>query len=122
MLSCVYAAKLYIDRVVLWSNLQSLKGCMDSFPWLLVEDFNIILTSEEHSNEGYTLSTAEKDFSNCLRSIKVEDCTFSGSFFTWSNRQLEGYIAKKLDMTIWLIAILWRNFQLLILNFFSWVF
>src|SRR4051812_44166104 len=35
-LSCIYAANHYTERAELWRNLQLLKGCMDSSPWLLV--------------------------------------------------------------------------------------
>lgn len=35
-----------------------------------------------------------------MNNIEVEDCTFSGPLFTWSNKQLDGYIAKKLDRTM----------------------
>lgn len=45
------------------------------------------------------LSAVDLEFSQCIDSIEVTDCSFNGPLFTWSKKQVTGYIAKKLDRT-----------------------
>lgn len=47
--SCVYAANAPALRAKLWADLKAIKKCMIPFPWLLVGDYNSILSVEEHS-------------------------------------------------------------------------
>lgn len=68
-------------------------------PWPLVGDFNVVLRKEERSDfiEGMVLPHDERAFSECMQQLEMEDCSYSCPVFTWSNKQVEGFIAKKLD-------------------------
>lgn len=62
--------------------------------------FYIILKIKERSvnKVGMVLSQDEKIFSSeCVGQLEVEDCSFAGPLYTWSNKHEVGYVAKKLD-------------------------
>lgn len=59
---------------------------MTTVPWLLVGDFNSILSNGEHLVQPGLLF-ADYDFIHCVNSIEVSYCSFSGPLFTWSNKQ-----------------------------------
>lgn len=68
----------------------------DCSSWLLIGDFSSILSIEDHSDQ-VGLSAIDSEFSHYVDSIEVTDCSFSGPLFTWSSKQVNGYIVKKLD-------------------------
>lgn len=61
-------------------------------PWLLAGDVNVILVKEARSdyNEGMVLSYNELAFSYCFGYPEVEDCSYVGPLYTWSNMREEG--------------------------------
>lgn len=64
------------------------------------------------------LNSYEENFKKCVRDIEVEDLNFSGSLFSWSNKQ-EGsaFVAKKLDRI--LVNEFWmENFGNTLVEFF----
>lgn len=65
------------------------------------------------------LNSYEENFKECVRDIEVEDLNFSGSLFSWSNKQ-EGsaFVAKKLDRI--LVNEFWmENFGNTLVEFFE---
>lgn len=71
-LSCIYAANVPALRTALWDELLAIKDCMTSVPWLLVGDFNSVLSADEHSDH-LNPSAADSDFISCVNSIEVTD-------------------------------------------------
>ncbi|CAL1372090.1 unnamed protein product [Linum trigynum] len=79
---------------------QELKSKVDpSLPWLAVGDFNAILNSSESSTSG-TLGETASQFSTWITDMKLIDHRVLGPWYTWSNKQEENPIARRLDRAL----------------------
>ena len=69
---------------------------------MLVGDFNVTLDPDESSNSSrFNMITSDmKDFIEARRTISVFDHAYSGPLFTWSNKQQESFLARKLDRAL----------------------
>ncbi|KAE8661204.1 hypothetical protein F3Y22_tig00116937pilonHSYRG00119 [Hibiscus syriacus] len=66
-------------------------------------DFNVILQSKESSNYdlmGPTLTPDMKYFQEVTQDLHFQDHPFFGPSFTWSNKQQNSFLAKKLDRVL----------------------
>jgi hypothetical protein len=78
----IYGFNTITTRRALWEDLRS--WGMDS-PWLLLGDFNSILSQEDNHN-GEPVSTYEtSDFKECCSNLGIADLNSTGSLFTWTN-------------------------------------
>lgn len=48
-MSNIYAANPYTIRNELWDNLSAVNDSMMKVPWILIGEYNVILSSEERS-------------------------------------------------------------------------
>ncbi|GJV36712.1 RNA-directed DNA polymerase, eukaryota, reverse transcriptase zinc-binding domain protein [Tanacetum coccineum] len=87
-----------MNRRALWSNLVGHAGLIRNRPWVLMGDFNVALTLEDHSSGGYELNVAMRDFKECVQAMEVSDVNCTGLHFTW-NQKSKGSngILKKID-------------------------
>uniref|UniRef100_A0A803QGQ3 Uncharacterized protein n=1 Tax=Cannabis sativa TaxID=3483 RepID=A0A803QGQ3_CANSA len=79
----IYAFNDKNGRQVLWKDLSELATKEN---WLLMGDFNDILSKEErvgHKVKFYP----DTAFANCVNDCQLEDVKTTGNFFTWSNKQ-----------------------------------
>jgi hypothetical protein len=98
--SFVYGANRGVDRQHLWTNLCSMKGKVGTNPWLICGDFNVVKTLEEKWGSN-KLNSYEIEFGKCLNNLEVLDLTFSGCFYTWTNKSEEPqFVARKLDRVL----------------------
>ena len=110
ILSAVYGSNEGTNRRNLWSHLSTVNGSINQEPWLIVGDFNIIVHPSETSsyNGVQGLTSKAKEFSECIQQNAIFDHAYTGPLFTWSNRQEEGFVAKKLDRALinaqWLLS------------------
>lgn len=97
LLSSIYASPHIVERKILWSNL-SLVAQLHNMPWLLLGDFNEVLTGEDKfGGKSINLNKA-LDFKDCLDSCNLLDLGFSGPKYTWSNhRELTDLILEIID-------------------------
>ncbi|XP_062104535.1 uncharacterized protein LOC133815746 [Humulus lupulus] len=84
LVTFVYAFNEESGRNVLWADLKELSATM-RYPWLLLGDFNDILSVEERIGGGTPHCTGA--FKECMDFCQMEDIKFSGAFFTWNNKQ-----------------------------------
>ena len=78
----IYGYNTIAARRDLWENLR--RWGPDA-PWLLLGDFNSILSQEDKHN-GELVSTYEtSDFRNCCSDLGIADLNSTGSHFTWTN-------------------------------------
>ncbi|XP_039058910.1 uncharacterized protein LOC120202561 [Hibiscus syriacus] len=83
----------------LWNQLISLD--IVNLPWLIGGDFNIILNLEESSGSINASTLADiSDFQRCVENLGVFDHPFTGPLLTWSNKQHDLYLARKLDRVL----------------------
>ena len=83
-LSSIYASPRIVERKILWSNLSQVVQ-LHNLPWLLLGDFNKVLTSEnKFGGRSINLNRA-LDFRDCLDSCNLLYLGFFGPKYTWSN-------------------------------------
>ncbi|XP_062118460.1 uncharacterized protein LOC133832091 [Humulus lupulus] len=81
--SFVYGFNEEEGRVGLWKEISD---CVTQEPWLVLGDFNDILHKDGRIGVKvkYSKSVA---FQHCIEKCNLEDVKFTGSFFTWTNKQ-----------------------------------
>ncbi|XP_062103449.1 uncharacterized protein LOC133814518 [Humulus lupulus] len=69
-------------------------------PWMLIGDFNEILSHHERIGKKVTAKLSIS-FQECLSLCYLEDLKFSGCFYTWNNKQkAEEKIYSKIDRVV----------------------
>ncbi|CAN6851432.1 unnamed protein product [Brassica oleracea var. botrytis] len=99
----VYAGNTVEERNDLLIELIEIQASLslESNPWLLRGDFNEITHPEEHSSPAASqISCPMIEFNTCLNQLEVCDLRYHGEKFTWSNKQPDIPIAKKLDRAL----------------------
>uniref|UniRef100_A0A803QBN3 Uncharacterized protein n=1 Tax=Cannabis sativa TaxID=3483 RepID=A0A803QBN3_CANSA len=93
----VYAFNDENGRKKLWYELQELHSLKQ---WIVMGDFNDILSKEERIGKRVRFSTSA-DFVDCIAHCRLEDVKFSGSFYTWCNKQFgDDRIYSKIDRVL----------------------
>lgn len=110
-MTAIYAANTADERKLLWNSLVDMKHnlSLHSSPWIIGGDFNEIIHCAEHSSPSFsTIIPQMIDFRTCLDDLEIRDLRFHGPPFTWTNKQPDDPIAKKLDRVLvnedWLIT------------------
>jgi hypothetical protein len=89
-----------VDRKLLWNNLYSMKTKVGTNPWLICEDFNVVLSLAEKWGSN-RLSSYDIEFDQCLNDLEVLDLNFSRCFYTRINKSEEPrFITIKLDRVL----------------------
>ncbi|XP_057485879.1 uncharacterized protein LOC130772160 [Actinidia eriantha] len=86
-LSFVYAFNTIVGRRPLWDNLRRF-GSDCVVPWMILGDFNNVLSNDEKVNRLPVTSYATRDFRNCCYDTDISDLSSSGVFYTWSNNSI----------------------------------
>ncbi|XP_039071720.1 uncharacterized protein LOC120218899 [Hibiscus syriacus] len=81
----VYGSNNSLVRRGLWAHLKSLEFDVGSFSWVVGGDFD----AQENSDMD--------DFKECLVDLELQDHPYIGPLFTWSNKQENSFLARKLD-------------------------
>ncbi|XVF28490.1 hypothetical protein REPUB_Repub15cG0033500 [Reevesia pubescens] len=103
----VYASPTPSVRELFWNYLANLHT-FDSLPWLLVGDFNQILSSSEKQGGRPEPLSRMRPFREVMAKCDLIDLEAKGCQFTWSNNHLLGSLIKKrLDRAICNSA--WRH-------------
>nr|GEX69227.1 hypothetical protein [Tanacetum cinerariifolium] len=53
------------------------------WPWIMIEDFNVTLKIEEHSDGGSRISNDIQEFIDYVNDAKIEDLCSNEVFYTW---------------------------------------
>ncbi|XP_059285640.1 uncharacterized protein LOC132039116 [Lycium ferocissimum] len=97
VVTLVYAKCDAIERLSLWDSMYCLADSMTA-PWLIGDDFNVILNEEENIGGLPILPQEYEDFAFCINSCELSEISFKGSPFTWWNgRADQECIFKRLD-------------------------
>jgi exonuclease III len=86
LISCVYAPHTVHNRFALWSNLSELGNSVNG-PWLLLGDFNAILSAADKCGGRSFGNASHLDFVDFVNTNALVDLGFVGNNFTWSNHQ-----------------------------------
>lgn len=82
-------------RRALWINLYNISAAM-SYPWLLIGNFNSILSPFDRFNGAEASAYELKDFAECYADLGPGGNNSHGPGFTWTN----GRVWSKLDRAI----------------------
>ncbi|KAJ0981709.1 hypothetical protein J5N97_009964 [Dioscorea zingiberensis] len=86
VLTVIYNAQSLILQNRVWNDLSYMSSL--NLPWVLVGDFNAILTTEDHRGGSFDhYSAKSKSFNNFVSNNQLLDLGYHGSPFTWSNNQ-----------------------------------
>ncbi|XP_069143402.1 uncharacterized protein [Solanum lycopersicum] len=58
-----------------------------SQPWLIVGDFNAILSTKDRLAGVLVTNNEIKDFGDCVRDMGVNELQWTGNYYTWTNKQ-----------------------------------
>ncbi|XVF27194.1 hypothetical protein REPUB_Repub14bG0086100 [Reevesia pubescens] len=106
--SGVYASPTPSTRELLWNYLFEFQS-FDSMPWLLIDDFNQILSGLEKQGGRPKPTARMKPFMEIMTKRNLIDLEAKGCKYTWSNNQhVAALIKKRLDRAICNVA--WRQF------------
>ncbi|XP_039004676.1 uncharacterized protein LOC120131861 [Hibiscus syriacus] len=103
IITVVYGSNDGILRRQLWQHLSDLGRLYINLPWVLGGDLNVIINSNERSNSstlGPFLSSDMKELQDAVFDLELSDHPFFGPTFSWSNKQQDSYLARKLDRVI----------------------
>ncbi|XP_057955482.1 uncharacterized protein LOC131149232 [Malania oleifera] len=93
-LSFVYGFNSILARRGLWMDLTRFSHTHD--PWLVLGDFNCVMSSEEKQNGVPATAYEVKDINDCFMEASLMDLNYTGFHFTWSN----GNVWCKLDRAV----------------------
>ncbi|PKU67688.1 Putative ribonuclease H protein [Dendrobium catenatum] len=97
--TAVYASNSYLERQILWRDIQNIAGSINS-PWAIIGDFNCC--RELGDKAGGTALSIPKlgDFNSLVFNTGVHELSSVGHFFTWHNHQHLNPIHIKLDRVL----------------------
>ena len=58
-----------------------------SQPWLIVWDFNAILSTKDRLDGVLVTNNEIKDFAECMRDMGINELQWKGNYYTWINKQ-----------------------------------
>ncbi|XP_075668491.1 uncharacterized protein LOC142638352 [Castanea sativa] len=97
VLSSIYASPRLAERKLLRKNLSSVAP-IHSLPWLMLGDFNELLSSQDKFGGNPLITSRVLLFKECLDSCGMVDLGFHGHKYTWVNkREAVHYIKERLD-------------------------
>ncbi|XP_075504007.1 uncharacterized protein LOC142541345 [Primulina tabacum] len=91
----VYGLNTICQRRLLWNDLISF-GTTCREPWMLLGDFNNVLSQEEKLGGLKVKNYETKDFDECINSVDLSDLRYIGCFYTW----LSPHVRCKLDRVL----------------------
>ncbi|XP_026439748.1 uncharacterized protein LOC113338572 [Papaver somniferum] len=96
----VYADNDSNMRKALWNDTIAYSSLYEG-PWIVMGDFNDILAPKERMGSSTIQASSMNDFILCTQESHLFDLSFSGDFFTWSNKQIgSGGVVSKIDRVL----------------------
>ncbi|XP_026435820.1 uncharacterized protein LOC113333608 [Papaver somniferum] len=89
MVTGIHAVCLTVDRRELWEDLFNIsqKDC----PWMIIGDFNVVLSYEEKIGRRRPLRISMQEFRNCLESCNLIQDTRTCIRYSWCNN-ISGFL------------------------------
>lgn len=90
--SFIYGLNKIVERRPLWDNLKHV-GSTISEPWVLLGDFNNVLSQEDKKGGLEVKNYETRDFVDCVGHLDLTDMRSLGCFYTW----MSPTVCNKLD-------------------------
>ncbi|XP_039047818.1 uncharacterized protein LOC120188448 [Hibiscus syriacus] len=103
VITVVYGSNDGVVRRLLWQQLRDLADSIGHFPWILGVNFNVTLHHSESCASdllGPFISSDMCDFQEVVSNLDLIDHPFFGPSYTWCNKQINSFLARKLDRVI----------------------
>ncbi|KAE8657310.1 broad-range acid phosphatase DET1-like [Hibiscus syriacus] len=103
IITAIYDSNNGILRRQLWQDLRHLESNFSNLPWILGDDFNVIMHNYESSDYEHTGMITFSDmleFQETTQDLQLQDHSYFGPTFSWSKKQSEKYLARKLDRVL----------------------
>lgn len=102
--SAIYAFNTAAERIHLWTEMRETQAAYAhlNLPWILIGDYNVTLSSNEHSRSMDYRSDQRsmRAFQEVLTDCSLVDLVYGGALFTWWNQRDGDPIGKKLDRAL----------------------
>lgn len=102
-ISFVYAFNSTVARRPLWDFMTDF-GTNQPRPWLIVGDFNNVLSAEEKQNGAAVTPYEIRDFTECCQRTGITDLQSSGCFFTWTNNAVWCKLDRAMVNNAWMLS------------------
>ncbi|CAN1177927.1 LINE-1 retrotransposable element ORF2 protein [Linum perenne] len=100
-ITAVYASPTATERVLLWDRIRSLSANMDD-PWVIMGDFNSILSAEDKRGGALFNRARNKSFIDLVDVCGLSDLPFQGPRFTWARNNVSVRLDRALVNCNWL--------------------
>ena len=94
----IYGYNTVIARRGLWEDLQKWSS---NSPWIILGDFNSILSQNDKHNGEPVSSYEVSDFRTCCSVLGLSDLNYTGCKFTWTNGKIWSKIDRVLVNPYW---------------------
>ena len=124
--SAIYASNFTTERRALWEDIKETEAAYAhlSLPWILLGDYNVTLSSSEHSRCQDYLGdqTGMQHFQELVADCNLLDIPYVGSVFTWWNKRRMDPIGKNMEKALinrvakvffltLTLSLMWEEFQ-----------
>ncbi|XP_060202618.1 uncharacterized protein LOC132631036 [Lycium barbarum] len=101
-LAAIYGLHTVHDRQTLWEELRELDQRIQS-PWLLLGDYNAVLSIDDRTNGNAVQDSEIKDFRDFINDTGMTELPTRGRKFTWTNNHVSSKIDRALVNTHWML-------------------
>ena len=86
-LTVVYGFNTIEQRKNLWTDLNLLVQSVTQ-PWLIIWDFNDLLSSKDRLAGAPVTLKEIRDFAECVKDMGINEIQWKGNYYTWYNKQI----------------------------------
>ncbi|XP_022877112.1 uncharacterized protein LOC111395370 [Olea europaea var. sylvestris] len=98
--SVVYGDNIPVMRVDLWDDFVARHGGFAHLPWVVMGDFNSVLSPSEVAGGSSSWPAWQDDLGNCITIVGLANLKFDDCLYTWSNKHVSDLTLKKLDRVL----------------------
>ncbi|KAK6803540.1 hypothetical protein RDI58_001324 [Solanum bulbocastanum] len=99
--TAVYGLHTIATRLPLWTAIKQLNNNINE-PWLIMGDFNSILTQRDRPGGSPVQDIEIRDFRECLLDCNLAELQIEGREYTWTNGHVYSQIDKAIANAAWM--------------------
>ncbi|KZV46218.1 hypothetical protein F511_24771 [Dorcoceras hygrometricum] len=102
LLTCIYGLHSIQHRKPVWEQLRHIGQQQITLPWVVLGDFNSVLTPDEKHGGLLVTNREIRDLADCVSFLELFDTQHVGCFYTWSNNTGHSKIDRVMVNSTWL--------------------
>ncbi|KAK6779959.1 hypothetical protein RDI58_022143 [Solanum bulbocastanum] len=99
--TAVYGLNTLTTRIPLWTTIKQLNNNINE-PWLIMGDFNSILSYEDRLVRSQVQDIETRDFRECIMDCNLAELHIGGMEYTWTNGHMYSRIDKAITNVAWM--------------------